>query len=368
MKPHSRPGRHLVMGLSGMELTAQERVFLKEQAPIGVIFFSRNIDDLNQLQNLIREILATGPTPPTLWIDQEGGRVQRLREPFTPYPSPFRWAELAKIDFDKALRLSRSAGRLVGLELASLGIGVDCAPVLDIRQSDADPVIGERAFGSDPETVIRLAGAWHEGLSGTGVMGMGKHFPGHGAATSDSHKKLPVVEKSKEALAKWELQPFKALLHRLPALMTAHLVATGLDAKVPATWSRTQLVGLLRESWGYEGLIVTDALEMGALTGTMAERSYRSIVAGCDVVLCCTGRLADSEATLDGITQAMGDPQSGWDRASPERVKRVLSPHRIAPGKPDRLLADGEYLKARKEIEALGEDLSQVDPTEQLHV
>lgn len=372
MKPQSHPSRHLVIGLSGPELTPEEVFFLRRVQPVGVILFSRNIVTLRQVGELIHALRATADPPPTLWIDQEGGRVQRLRAPFTRFPSAFRFARLDRRDPERAGSLARLAGEVNALELAHMGIGVNCAPVLDIREAGADPVIGERAFGDTPETVVRLAGAWLDGFQGRGVLAMGKHFPGHGAAQVDSHKALPVIYRSPEELAQREFVPFRALQARLPAFMTAHLIAAGLDPDQPATWSRAVIQGVLRDGWGYTGLVVSDALEMGALSGSLSERASRAIQAGCDLLLCCTGHLPDAEATLEGVARGLEGLPAGERQGSGERVRAGLSGFRPEPGPLDTLPDGDRYRQARRELEAFADVEAEAggadgaDPTESM--
>ena len=354
---------HLVMGLAGVHLADVEAAFIEHHHPAGIILFSRNIENPQQVLKLVQQIRAAVKlaSPPTIWIDQEGGRVQRLRDPFIRYPSPWQFSQLPA---EKGVFLSGLGGELLGMELAALGIGVDCAPVLDIQELGADPVIGARAFGADPATVISLAGAWLAGLASSGVMGVGKHFPGHGAASADSHKSLPIIEKSAEELAAWELKPFLALLPKLPALMTAHLIAAGLDPEQPATQSKLILDGVLRKQWGYQGLIVSDALEMGALSGSLADRARLAVGAGCDLVLCCTGLLPDSQEVLQGIEDAVssfGEQMS----ASRARISKELQPYRIEPQGLDSLEGNKKYRDGRLLLEWLAEKKFSIDPTEQ---
>ncbi|MBF0184505.1 MAG: beta-N-acetylhexosaminidase [Magnetococcales bacterium] len=357
-------GLHLVASLASYELSSEECHFLQEALPAGIILFSRNLRDPDQLQDLIQSIREEVSPSCTIWLDQEGGRVQRLREPFTHYPNPWRWAKLARRDAGEAARMAQLAGQVCGMELAAIGIGINCAPVLDIREKDADPVIGERAFGETPQLVVSLAGAWLDGLQSQGVLGVGKHFPGHGAARADSHKSLPVIDAKRDELAEWELLPFRLLLPRLSALMTAHLIATGLDEEQPATWSREILHTLLRKKWGYQGLVVSDALEMGALRGSLQERAERAIVAGCDLVLCCTGKLEDNAAVLEGIERAHAAGSPGQYRATEERIRRTLSPYAPPPGDWRTLLRQSDYLRYRKQIENYADTALQDDPTE----
>ncbi|MBF0323246.1 MAG: beta-N-acetylhexosaminidase, partial [Magnetococcales bacterium] len=337
---------------------------LRTVRPSGVILFARNLVDILQIQNLIRAIRKTATPPPTLWLDQEGGRVQRIRRPLTPYPSPGRFAELEQSDPVQAELLSRQAGWLSGREMITLGIGINCAPVLDIREAQANPVIAERAFGWDPQQVVRLAGAWLKGFTAAGGLAVGKHFPGHGAARADSHKSLPCVVKERDLLERWELRPFQALLAQLPLIMTAHLVATGVDPEQPATWSAPLLRDLLRRQWRYHGLVVTDALEMGALTGSLDRRAELSLRAGCDLVLCCTGRLEDATLVTAGIERVLQEREavSGWEEIS-QRIDRILAPGRVEPGDMAALLAHGEYRQWRQTLEYLASTPSAPDPT-----
>ncbi|MBF0179709.1 MAG: beta-N-acetylhexosaminidase [Magnetococcales bacterium] len=353
---------HLVIAIQGPELNREEAAFLRQARPSGVILFGRNLTGLSQTEALIKQI-RKAPEPPTIWIDQEGGRVQRLREPLTRYPSPYRFALLARQDAIRAERLMYTAGRLCGEELSALGIGVNCAPVLDIREEGANPVIGERAFGSHFSEVIVNVSSWLLGFRRSGVMAVGKHFPGHGAAQADSHHALPVVNKTLDDLKKWELNPFRALQSHLPGMMTAHLALPEVDGGVPATWSRRLLYQLLRQKWGYEGVIVSDALEMGALAGRLEERARLAMRAGCDLVMCCTGRMEDNEAMVAGISQGLGEMRRKEVAESARRIERVLDPHRIRPGSIAQLLEDSGYRKRRQQIEALAEEAFANDPT-----
>ncbi|WP_130470510.1 beta-N-acetylhexosaminidase [Candidatus Magnetaquicoccus inordinatus] len=359
-------GQHLVASIASYQLSSEECHFLQEVQPAGIILFSRNIQDPDQLQDLIQSIREEVSPLCTIWLDQEGGRVQRLRDPFTRYPNPWRWAELARRDAGQAAKLAMLAGQLCGMELAAIGIGINCAPVLDLREKGADPVIGERAFGDTPQQVIMLAGAWLDGLQSQGIMGVGKHFPGHGAARADSHKSLPVISGSREELGERELMPFRLLLPRLSALMTAHLVAKAFDEE-PATWSRELLHGLLRKKWGFNGLIVSDALEMGALHGPLSERAQRALSAGCDLLLCCTGHLEDNQAVLEGISEARSSWTPTQSRTSEERIRRTLAAYAPPPGDWRGLLRQSDYQRYRLLMESNASSTPQEDPTETHH-
>ncbi|MBF0613662.1 MAG: beta-N-acetylhexosaminidase [Magnetococcales bacterium] len=357
-----KPQIHLIIALQGPEPSEAELTFLNRVRPAGVILFGRNLIGVKQISTLIKAIGDTAGAP-TIWIDQEGGRVQRLRDPLTRYPSPYQFAVLARTDPIRAERLLFTAGRLCGEELGALGIGVNCAPVLDIREAEADPVIGDRAFGSHFSEVIMNATSWLHGFRQTGVMPIGKHFPGHGAALADSHHALPVLDKSIKAMEKWELNPFRAVLPHLPGIMTAHLALSRVDDGVPATWSRTLLHKLLRQKWRYPGVIVSDALEMKALHGTMEERARLAMMAGCDLLLCCTGRMEDNEAVIEGIARATKAMDAQEVEASRRRVRHVLAPYRLQPGSIRRLLKDPGYRKRRQQVEAVAEEVFALDPT-----
>ncbi|MBF0454352.1 MAG: beta-N-acetylhexosaminidase [Magnetococcales bacterium] len=362
MTAQQQPSRHLVLGISSFRLTPEEKAWLGQINPAGIILFGRNIQDLSQVKALIQELQETITPPPTLWIDQEGGRVQRLRDPFTRFPSPYQYTQLFRQSAEAGLEMAQLGGWVCGQELASIGIGVNCAPVLDIQQNRADPVIGNRAFGSTPDEVIQLASAWIAGLKASGIMAVGKHFPGHGAAQCDSHKTLPTIEKSLQEMEEHELLPFKTLAPDLPALMTAHLIAKGLDAAQPATWSAAVLKKLLREQWNYKGLVVSDAVEMGALTGSTADRVYRALLAGCDLVLCCTGNLTDNQNAVNGAIQAVSerDPKEQLD--SMERIESLLTPYqKIATHSLD----GTKYGKAKQQLEKIADKKTQTDPTQQ---
>ncbi|MBF0309536.1 MAG: beta-N-acetylhexosaminidase [Magnetococcales bacterium] len=357
------PGRHLVMGLPGPELGEEERTFLREARPSGVILFARNLGDMESLEALLVAIRQAVDPAPLVWIDQEGGRVQRLREPFTRYPTASRLAALELQVANRGRRLAQMSGWLCGMELASLGIGVDCAPVLDIREEGADPVIGDRAFGTSPVQVVALASAWLDGFGASGLAAVGKHFPGHGAANADSHKALPVVGRSLQDLERRELVPFRALAPRLPAIMTAHLVMSAVEPEIPATWSRLWLHDILRKAWHYPGVIASDALEMGALSGSLAERARRSLLGGCDMVLSCVGRLEDHARVLEGIGAALGEMPTEERTASLGRVDHFNRHHAVPVGDWRALLRHPDYREARQMVEEAAEERLERDPT-----
>jgi beta-N-acetylhexosaminidase len=283
-----------IIGLSGPILTDDERAFIREADPAGIVLFGRNVEGRAQLRGLtdsLRE--ASGRAGLPILVDQEGGRVARLRPPEWPaFPPAWRFSALYDKAPISAIEAARANGEALGLLLAEAGINVDCAPVLDLRHEDAHDVIGDRAFGAEPLRVAALGRAMLDGLAAAGICGVIKHAPGHGRARADSHHELPVVHASEEELAA-DLAPFQAL-RNAPMAMTAHLLYRAWDADRPATLSPTIIAGIIRGRIGFEGLLMSDDLGMEALAGTLADRARGAIAAGCDVVLHCSGVLAES--------------------------------------------------------------------------
>lgn len=285
-----------IYGCAGAELTADERSFFREACPWGFMLFARNIMSPDQVLHLaaaLRE--AAGHDAPIL-IDQEGGRVQRLRPPhWQSWPAGRRYGELYARDAEKGLHAARLGARLMAAELRSVGITVDCLPVLDVPVPGAHDVIGDRAYADEPEPVAALGLAAAEGLMAGGVLPVIKHIPGHGRAGADSHEKLPVVNASLDELEQTDFVPFRAL-RSMPLAMTAHVVYTALDPDNPATTSATVICDTIRGRIGFEGLLMSDDLSMKALRGGLAERTRAALAAGCDLVLHCNGDMAEMEA------------------------------------------------------------------------
>ncbi len=286
-----------IFGCSGLVLTQAERDFFQRVNPLGFILFARNVDNPAQGKDLVaslRECVGRADAP--VLIDQEGGRVQRLKPPHwrkAPPGEPF--AALAVRDPEGAREALRLNYRLIGAELADLGIDVDCAPVLDVPIIGAHDVIGDRAFGRTADLVITLAGEVIEGLLDEGVLPVIKHIPGHGRAMVDSHLALPVVDSPLDELETQDFPPFHAYRHA-PWAMTAHVVYTALDRDRPATTSRTVIDKVIRGAIGFDGLLISDDLSMKALGGSFEERTLASLEAGCDVVLHCNGDMAEMVA------------------------------------------------------------------------
>ncbi len=285
--------RAFITGLSGPILTTAERHFVQEADPWGLILFKRNVTTPGALRRLIGDFRTlVGRQAPVL-IDQEGGRVQRLGPPhWQSYPPGAAYG--AAFDRDQAggIAAARLGGRLIANDLAELGIDVDCAPVADVPAVGADPVIGDRAYGSDPAKVAALAGGFAAGLLEGGVLPVLKHLPGHGRATADSHQSLPVVSAERAVLDATDFAAFRPL-RGLPLGMTAHVVFTAIDPVAPATTSANIVKHVIRDSIGFTGLLMSDDISMGALSGSLSERSRAAIAAGCDLVLHCNGVLSE---------------------------------------------------------------------------
>jgi beta-N-acetylhexosaminidase len=278
-------GQLFLIGIAGEKITAAERLHIQEYGFGGFVLFKRNCREASQIVALCRSLWGcAADLPPIIAIDQEGGRVHRLPEPFTHFPAASCMGD--RDDPELAYR----AGRATGTELALAGINLDFAPVLDVNTNPNCPVIGDRAFAVDPERVARLAASWARGLRDAGVIPCGKHFPGHGATDEDSHFDLPVVTKPLEALEATELAPFAhACRQQLETLMTAHVVYPALDARRPATLSPAIITGLLRHQLGYGGVVFSDDMEMHAIAQrySAGESALRAILAGVDAVLFC---------------------------------------------------------------------------------
>lgn len=327
--------RALILGCKGTALPSEERRFLAAADPWGFILFARNVADPAQLRRLTADLrAAVGRDAPVL-VDQEGGRVARLRGP--------AWREwLPALDECRRLpgRAQRVAAmrlryRMIAAELRTVGIDVDCAPVLDVARDETHAIIRNRTYGEDPEEVAAVGRAVAEGLLAGGVLPVVKHVPGHGRATLDSHLGLPRVAADRDALA-GDFAPFRALAD-LPMAMTAHVVYEALDPAAPATQS-SRVVGLIRREIGFDGLLMTDDLSMKALGGGFGERAERSLAAGCDVVLHCNGdpremaavveatpRLAGRSADRAEAALARRAEPAGWDPAEAERAFAALT-------------------------------------------
>jgi len=289
--------RAFITGLSGPAITADERTFLRASVPWGLILFKRNVQAPAQVRALIDEFRSiVGRAEAPVLVDQEGGRVQRLGPPQWPaYPPGAAFGRLYDRDPASGLAAARLGARLIAADLAALDITIDCLPVADVPVPGSDAVIGDRAYGETPAKVAALAAAAAAGLMDGGVLPVLKHLPGHGRATADSHLRLPVVGTDRATLESTDFAAFRPL-SRLPLGMTAHVVFTNLDRELPATTSATIISQVIRGSIGFDGLLMTDDLSMGALSGSLAERTRAALDAGCDMALHCNGDLAEMQA------------------------------------------------------------------------
>jgi beta-N-acetylhexosaminidase len=288
--------RAFITGLAGPVLGMEERAFLRDAEPWGLILFRRNIESPEQVRRLVAEAReGVGRNLPVL-VDQEGGRVQRLGPPHWPvYPPGAAYGRLYDDDPAVALIAARLGARLIAADLVPLGIDVDCMPLADVPVDGADPVIGDRAYGTSPDKVSAIAAALAEGLMEGGVLPVLKHLPGHGRPTADSHEELPVVATDRALLDATDFAAFRPLA-QLPLGMTAHVVFTSIDPAAPATTSPTIIGEVIRDSIGFAGALMSDDVSMGALTGTIGERTRSALAAGCDLVLHCNGRLDEMRA------------------------------------------------------------------------
>jgi len=307
--------RAFISGLSGLSITPDEAAFFREAAPWGLILFRRNIENPDQVIALTSEFRRiVGRDAPVL-VDQEGGRVQRLGPPHWPvYPPGAAYAAVYEADPGKGLLAARLGGRLIAEDLRAVGIDVDCIPVADVPVAGADAVIGDRAFGTTPEQVAAIAGAMAEGLMSGGVLPVLKHLPGHGRATADSHLRLPVVDTDRATLEASDFAAFRPLAG-LPLGMTAHVVFSDIDAVAPATTSAIMIDQVIRRSIGFSGLLMSDDVSMGALSGSIAERTRAAIAAGCDLALHCNGKLDEMQAVAEAAPVLTGEASARAERA-----------------------------------------------------
>jgi beta-N-acetylhexosaminidase len=310
--------RAFVCGCAGATLSGQERAFIREVRPWGLILFRRNVVDRQQLRALVDEFRAlAGRADAPVLIDQEGGRVQRLGPPHWPeYPAAARFETTRAPE-----RAAWLAARLIAADLVEVGINVDCAPVVDVADPEMHAVIGSRAFSDAPARVAALGRAVCDGLISGGVVPVVKHMPGHGRARADSHLELPVVSASREALAARDFAPFAAL-REAPMAMSAHVVYTAIDPDAPATTSPRVVGEIMRGALAFDGLIVSDDLSMKALSGSFETRTQAVFAAGLDIALHCNGDLKEARAVASATPELAG--------ASLRRAEAALA--RVAAG------------------------------------
>ncbi len=313
-----------IVGLGGLDLTEAERRLFTELPPSGVILFARNIETPAQVADLMRALDAVLPPGAARLVDQEGGRVARLRPPAWPaHPSAATLGALHGHSPAAARRATFLTGALLGMDCAETGFTVTTAPVLDVVAADAHDVIGDRAFGSNARVVAELGAAMAAGLAAGGIQPMAKHMPGHGRARADSHYELPRLDDVTQA----DLMPFR-VNSLLPWGMTAHIVYTAQDPALPATLSASLIRDVIRGEIGFDGVLVSDDLGMKALSGPLAERASLAVAAGCDLALHCSGIVAESEVVL----RAAG-PLSAVASARLARAGQYLRGRRQALGR-----------------------------------
>lgn len=304
-----------IFGIAGATLSEDERAFFAEADPVGYILFGRNCESKDQLRALTDDLRAIhGRDRLIISIDQEGGRVRRMKPPvWLEHPPGAAYAALYEIAPISAIEAAMTGAELLGRELAEMGISVDYHPPLDLPQPGAHDVIGDRALGTSGMQIAALGRAILDGLAVAGVVGCIKHMPGHGRSTADTHKEMPTVTASAAELEA-DLEPFRKL-NDAPLGMTGHLLFTAWDPELPATLSPTVIRDIIRDEIGFDGLLLTDDIDMEALTGSVPERSWRAIAAGCDVVLNCWAKMDD----MTGIAERCGT----LSEAAQARLARV---------------------------------------------
>jgi beta-N-acetylhexosaminidase len=318
--------RAFIAGCAGPVLTADELALFREAEPWGFILFRRNIETPGQVRALtaaLRETVGRDDAP--ILIDQEGGRVQRMGPPHWPaYPPGRAFGRVSANDPLVRRDLARLGARLMAEDLRTVGITVDCVPVLDVPVAGAHDVIGDRAYAADAATVAILGRAAAEGLIAGGVLPVIKHMPGHGRAGADSHHALPVVRASRHELEAQDFIPFRHLAD-MPLAMTAHVVYTALDPVAPATTSRKVMREIIRGHIGYDGLVMTDDLSMNALSGSLRDRAEAAFAAGCDVALHCNGKLGEMQEVAAASPELRGNAKRRADAAL-ARIKHEPEP------------------------------------------
>jgi beta-N-acetylhexosaminidase len=344
-----RAGQRLVLGLAGPSLDNEQRSFFREVQPAGFIHFARNIESAEQIAELNRELVDLSPDdrPPLLSIDQEGGRVQRLKD--TPWPSMRALGNLAD------LPTTTQVAAAMADELRATGFNLNFAPVCDVDSNPKNPVIGDRSFGKRPAEVAAQAVAFLEGLHSHGVIGCAKHFPGHGDTSVDSHLALPVVDKELGELREVELPPFAAMVKAGVAMvMTSHVLFPDLDRDLPATLSEKVLKRLLRDELGYNGVVISDDLEMKAVRGRWAVPELVELATRATVDLFCVGRSFEHDLTLSGaLFEALVRSQeadNALDRAALDATRRLWALRlrflRSPSPPPDRAVVGGPAFRA----------------------
>lgn len=349
-----------IFGIRGYELSKEELDFIREYNPLGFILFSRNIKDPDQVANLVKQLKkSVGRSIVPILIDQEGGRVARLKSPHWRHPPAVDvFGKIAAIDQERAIKLCRDNAKLLAFDLHKLGINTVCAPVLDILFPEAHGVIGNRAFSDDKHVVTKLGEAMIEGFVSMGVAPIIKHIPGHGRARVDSHLELPVVNASYKDLSEVDFYPFKELSHKAMWAMTAHILYTAIDPNQVATFS-SPVIEMIRNVIGFKSIIITDCLTMKALDGTLGDKALKSFAAGCDIVLHSNGDL-EQMLEVAKVSPVLTDYQWEVIKESYAELKFPGSNFDFAKlaSEVDKIIC--EYLEKKAEQPGF-------DPTTQLH-
>ena len=354
-------GQLAIVGFDGHDLPQDVRSLAREFDLGGVILFARNVDAPEQVADLSRQAQALATETP-LWVsvDQEGGRVARLKRPFTEWPPMITLGRAGSAESD---RLATRFARALAAELHAVGISLDYTPVLDVLTNPTNPVIGDRALAGRADDVARLGTVIIRTLQGEGIAACGKHFPGHGDTSTDSHHELPRLEHGPDRLDAVELVPFKAAIAAgVASIMTAHILIPSLDEELPGTLSPAIVDGLLKKKLGYEGLVLSDDLEMKAISGRYghSDATVRAIAAGCDAVLMCAPRPEEQMAALEAVIHAVEQGRIPLKRIEDALTRQRRAKERfLAPPRPRP--ATGAALRAilgRDEHQAVADDMA----------
>jgi beta-N-acetylhexosaminidase len=352
-------GQLLIGSLPGTTITPELRSLAREFSLGGVILFARNIEEPEQVAELSRDLQSLASDLP-LWVsvDQEGGRVARLRQPFT------EWPPMAVLGRSGSAELASRFAAALAAELKAVGITLDYAPVLDIHTNPKNPVIGDRALAEDAESVARLGAAIVRGLQDNGVAACGKHFPGHGDTSVDSHLELPLVEHPPDRIRRVECVPFReAIRADVAFIMTAHVLVPSLDEARPATLSPRIVQAILREELGFDGVILSDDLEMKAVANAYAvpDAAVQALEAGCDGVLICSGNVETQAATLEALVHAVEQEQIRYKRLDDmhKRLRRVKERFLAAPVTSGRIATRLRAVLGCEAHQRIAEEMSQ---------
>ena len=329
-----------IYGLAGEKLSADERAFFRDADPAGYILFQRNCGSPEQMRALTDELRSIhGRDDVAILIDQEGGRVARMRPPQWPeFPAAGRFAELYRKAPMSAIEAARVNAQAIATMLRQAGVSVNCLPLLDVRQEGASDIIGDRSLGADPMQVAALGRAVLDGMCAAGVVGVVKHMPGHGRALVDSHKELPIVQAGEEAL-EIDLEPF-IRLHNAPMGMSAHVVYCAWDKERCASLSPIVIEAIIRGRIGFDGLLMSDDLSMHALSGNFTERARGVTEAGCDLALHCSGDMAEMVEVATGVGPLEGKHLERLEQAmATVAISADETPYEELAAKRDSLLA-----------------------------